>query len=42
MVWLSINGNMQDVDFIDNMPELESLRIDGLRNLPAGLPRCTS
>ena len=38
MVWLGINGNMQDVDFIDNMPELESLRIDGLRNLPAGLP----
>ena len=38
MVWLGIIGNMQDVDFIDNMPELESLRIDGLRNLPAGLP----
>ncbi len=38
MVWLGINGNMQDVDFIDNMPELESLRIDGLRNIPAGLP----
>ena len=38
MVWLGIQGNMQDVDFIADMPELESLRIDGLRNLPAGLP----
>ena len=38
MVWLGIIGNMQDTDFVANMPELESLRIDGLRNLPAGLP----
>ena len=37
MVWLGIQGNMQDLDFIAGMPELESLRIDGLRNLPAGL-----
>lgn len=38
MVWLGIIGNMQDTDFVANMPELESLRIDGLRNLPSGLP----
>ncbi len=38
MVWLGINGGMKDAEFVANMPDLESLRIDGLRNLPAGLP----
>lgn len=38
MTRLGFDARMQDVSFIGNMPDLEELRIDGLRELPADLP----
>ena len=35
---LGFNAGMKDVTFLQNMPGLLELRIDGLRELPAGLP----